>query len=735
MTSQTIDDARIFATLKSTFGYTSFRSLQHEIVQAILGGYDVSVLMPTGGGKSLCYQLPALLLPGTTVVVSPLIALMKDQVDALDALGVAATFINSSLDVGEIRRRQAMLARGAVTLVYVAPERLLMPEFLRLLQSTPLSFFAIDEAHCISEWGHDFRPEYRELTRLRHMFPGIPIGAFTATATERVRADIQAQLSMDSAIAFQGSFNRPNLFYEVRPKKGAYANLLAYLRTRRDASGIIYCGSRAATDELAKRLRGDGFRAAAYHAGLESHERRQRHEAFMRDDIRIMTATTAFGMGIDKPDVRFVVHYDLPKTLENYYQESGRAGRDGDPSDAVLYYSAGDVVKLRHFVNEKANESERRGTLSQIQRMADWAESAACRRRKLLAYFGEPFDTQEAPCCDICRDPSAEEDATIPAQMLLSCIKRTGERFGAAYVIDVLRGSRSQRLLDLGHDSLSTYGIGRDRSVDEWRSLARQLIQDDYILQDEDQFNVLKVTQRGHAVLFENERVTVSVRRTAPRSDAVATDEQNPQLFDVLRALRKRLADERGIPPYVIFHDKTLRQIGATAPRSIDDLLRIPGVGQRKAQDFGPIFLPVIAEYLGQAGGAESSYVSAPRPRAVRIPGELGESARESLRLYREGHAVASIARARNLAETTIENHLTEAIEAGEHVDVSQIVQPDKQQAIVRAFDMLGTERLKPVMEHLGNDYTYGELRIMRSMTLAAGAANPEVGPVPATNE
>ncbi|MDO8689757.1 MAG: ATP-dependent DNA helicase RecQ, partial [Dehalococcoidia bacterium] len=474
-------NARVMATLKSVFGYDSFRPLQREIVESILDRKDVFVLMPTGGGKSLCYQLPALLTDGLTVVVSPLIALMKDQVDSLQALGVAATYINSSLDSSEVGRRQGSVARGDVKLLYVAPERLMVPGFLHLLASLPAPFFAIDEAHCISEWGHDFRPEYRQLKRLRDLFPQSRLGAFTATATLRVQADIKTQLRLEQSDCFQGSYNRANLFYEVRLKQSPYAQLVQYLRERRKASGIIYCQARAQTESLAGRLRIDGFKAAPYHAGLENEERRTNQEAFIKDDIDIIVATIAFGMGIDKPDVRFVIHYDMPKSLEGYYQESGRAGRDGEPSDCILFYGYGDMVKLQRFIDDKPSPEERRIALTQLQQMADWATGTGCRRRALLAYFDEDFQGQDGPCCDACRVSVGEEDYTAPAQMLLSCARRTGELFGAAHLIDVLRGSRAEGVLRHRHDKLSVYGIGRDRPKSEWQYIAHEMLRRGYM--------------------------------------------------------------------------------------------------------------------------------------------------------------------------------------------------------------------------------------------------------------
>ncbi|MHB1132787.1 MAG: DNA helicase RecQ [Chloroflexota bacterium] len=602
--------------MKATFGFDSFRPLQEGIVTTILGGQDVFVLMPTGGGKSLCYQLPALLQDGMAVVVSPLVALMKDQVDSLTALGVPASYINSLLEPDEIRRRQALVARGAVKILYVAPERLATPGFMRLLANQTISYFAIDEAHCISEWGHDFRPAYRDLRKLREAFPGTPLGAFTATATRRVQADIKDQLGLQNAASFQGSYNRPNLYYEVRPKQNTYAQLVAYLRGLDRVAGIIYCQSRASTESLAAKLRADGFNAAAYHAGLEAEERKSRQEDFKRDDLQIVVATIAFGMGIDKPDVRFVVHYDLPRSLEGFYQESGRAGRDGEPSECILFYSYADVVKQTYFVEQKTEAAERQRARQQLRQMADWASGSDCRRQSLLAYFDERFTGQEGRCCDICTAPQEESDYTIAAQQYLSCAKRTGERFGSVHLVNILRGSRAQQVLRLGHDRLTTYGIGRERSQEEWQQLAQALLRGGYARQAGERFNAVEVTELGHAVLFRGERVLLALPsgRTpvaaAPRADKgeqpslasmVAPERAagplSQALFEQLRTLRKRLADERGVPPYVIFHDTTLREMATALPTTRAGLLRIRGVGERKAADFGDAFLGSIQSY------------------------------------------------------------------------------------------------------------------------------------------
>ena len=715
----TLEDAR--AALQATFGYPVFRPLQEEIVGAILRGEDVFVLMPTGGGKSLCYQLPALLLEGATVVVSPLIALMKDQVDALQALGVPATFINSSLDSGEVGRRQGALARGDVKIVYVAPERLMQPRFLRLLSSTRIALFAIDEAHCISEWGHDFRPEYRGLAQVRALFPSTSLGAFTATATPRVKSDIVAQLGLEQAAHFRGSFNRPNLFYAVQHKVNGDQQLVDYLRDRRQASGIVYCQSRAETERVAGHLERAGYNAAAYHAGLPSEERRRRQDSFIRDETQIMVATIAFGMGIDKPDVRFVVHYDLPRSLEGYYQESGRAGRDGDPSDCTLFYSAADAAKQHYFVDQKTSDRERDVALRQLRQMTAWAEGGFCRRRLLLEYFDEQLDANPARCCDLCENPPELADYTVPSQMLLSCALRTGQRFGNGHLIDVLRGASTERIRRLGHDRLSTYGIGRDRSKEEWQHIARQLLQAGYTHQAEDDFGSVKVTERGKAVLFGGEPAHLPVPRGRPSSRPSVLSElpqTNQLLFERLRALRKRVAEERGVPPYVVFHDSVLREMAARLPRTREELLSISGVGAHKAELSGGMFLDCIGDFAAETGAHPVPLPASapPSASAARPAGSaLSPTARTTLQLFRDGHDIAAIAAARSLALSTVAGHLAEAIECGDLTDLGGLVEGERQRAIDAAIEEVGADRLAPIRERLGDTFSYEEIRLARA--------------------
>ncbi|MDA0867676.1 MAG: DNA helicase RecQ, partial [Cyanobacteria bacterium] len=545
--------------LKHFFGYDQFRLHQRAAIEAVLAQQDALVVMPTGGGKSLCYQLPALLRIGVTVVVSPLIALMQDQVDALVNNGIAATYLNSSLDGMTVRSRQADILAGRTKLLYLSPERLLSENFWPFLnqlhQQVGIAGFAIDEAHCVSEWGHDFRPEYRQLHRLRTAFPSVSVLALTATATERVRHDIVQQLQLRDPAILVASFNRPNLYYEVRPKaRQPYGDLLAQVQALQ-GSGIIYCLSRKRVDEVAARLQQDGVAALPYHAGLPDGTRTEHQHRFIRDDVRIMVATVAFGMGINKPDVRLVVHYDLPRTLEGYYQESGRSGRDGEPAHCTVYFSYADVSTINYLIEQKPDAQEQNIARQQLRQVIDYAESSVCRRQIQLAYFGE---TLTAGCdhCDNCRHPRPQEDWTLEAQKFLSCVARCRERFGMGHIIDVLRGSRKKRIRDLGHDQLSTYGIGQDRSAEEWKLLGRSLLHQGLVEETTDGFPVLKLNAASWQVLRKQLTVQVAIPDTLSGgeslADAPASADQST-LLGQLKSLRKRLADGQGIPPYMVF--------------------------------------------------------------------------------------------------------------------------------------------------------------------------------------
>ncbi|MGI9086149.1 MAG: DNA helicase RecQ [Chthoniobacterales bacterium] len=611
--------------LKKHFGYSEFRPLQEEIVRDALAGRDVFALMPTGGGKSLCFQLPALLRDGLTVVVSPLIALMKDQVDGLQASGIAATFLNSTLNATEARARLRGLYQGEFRLLYVAPERLMLETFIEKVKEWNVAQIAIDEAHCISEWGHDFRPEYRELKKLRAHLPEVPTMALTATATERVRADILKQLQLRDPQIYVASFDRPNLTYRVVPKATPYEQLLTFLQARPHESGIVYCASRKTADALARKLNQDRVPAKPYHAGLESGERARHQEMFLRDDVRVITATIAFGMGINKPNVRFVVHHDLPKNIESYYQETGRAGRDGLPSECVLLFSASDVVKQTRFIDEKS-ESEARIAREQLRQMVHYAEARECRRTTLLRYFGEERPNESCGGCDNCLTPRETFDGTIAAQKFLSCVQRvrakSGFAFGLNHIIEVLTGADTEAVRQRGHNEVSTYGIGRDLKREAWQAIGRELLRLGLVECAPGKFATLELSEAGWNALRERTPITLTKPIDVPTSTKsrarAGTIECDEALFERLRILRRKIADERDVPAYVIFSDVALREMARTYPSTPGEFRRVPGVGEQKLKDFAGPFLAEIADYLAQNPRetfADSSGASATRRR------------------------------------------------------------------------------------------------------------------------
>lgn len=622
------DDARdavrgeLHAVLKSVWGYDAFRPLQLEIIESTLAGRDTVAILPTGAGKSLCYQLPALVRDGLTVVVSPLIALMKDQVDQLEAAGVAATFLNSTLDAGEFRDRLGALDRGEVKLLFVAPERAVVGEFLPRLARWRTTLLAIDEAHCISEWGHDFRPEYRRLAEVRAALGGVTTLALTATATPRVRGDIATQLGLADPAVFLGSFNRPNLTYRVLAKDRAPAQVAAFVAARKGEAGIVYCQSRRGTESMAEALVAKGVRALPYHAGLDASTRAANQDAFLRDEIEVVCATVAFGMGINKPNVRFVVHADLSKNVESYYQETGRAGRDGLPSECLLLYSRGDVAKYIGFLDEIDDPDARRTARTQLERMTAYAETASCRRADLLAYFGERWpdagDDGRPRCdaCDNCLEPRATYDATVESQKFLSCVLRirqkSGFAVGLAHVAEVLVGANTEKIRRWGHDELTTYAIGKDRPRAEWLALGRQLVQAGHLDLASGTMPVVEVTERGLDALRSRAPIELVQPVAPPKPDrakarpagAIACDES---LFERLRALRKSIADARGVPPYVVFSDATLRAMAAAMPSTRESFLAVQGIGEKKYADFGEAFAAEIAAWrAGGDGGADA---------------------------------------------------------------------------------------------------------------------------------
>ncbi len=597
-------DANWLKLLKQYFGFSGFRPLQQEIITDVLAGKDVFALLPTGGGKSLCFQMPALIRPGLVLVVSPLIALMKDQVDALQASGIAATFLNSSVEASESRERLSKLRMGHYRLLYVAPERLMLVGFLRDLQEWNVNLIAIDEAHCISEWGHDFRPEYRKLAQLRELFPKVPFLALTATATTRVRSDIVTQLKLHEPSCYVASFNRPNLTYRIFPKSKTFEQILDFLKSRPNDSGIIYCQARKTTETVAEKLRENKIAAKPYHAGLANDERAKHQESFLRDQTRVMCATIAFGMGINKPNVRFVIHHDLPKNIEGYYQETGRAGRDGLPGECHLYFSAGDIVKYSQFIDERPPE-EQVIAREQLQQIVHYAESSGCRRRSLLEYFGETFAQENCGGCDNCLSPRDTFDGTIAAQKVLSCVYRIQERSGFTtglrHVLDVLTGHETESVKKWGHEKISTFDIGSEHKLPEWQAIGRELIRLGYLRQRMDKFNVVEVTEEGRALLRERRKVVltkpiaVATKQKASRVGDISCDEA---LFEKLRQLRRRLADELNVPSYIVFSDVSLRQMARDYPTDAIAFSQISGVGDKKLDEFGRAFMNEISTHL-----------------------------------------------------------------------------------------------------------------------------------------
>lgn len=595
-----IDD--LLPLLKQAFGYSEFRDGQSDVILAALQGRDSFVLMPTGGGKSLCYQLPALLLPQVTIVVSPLMSLMKDQVDALKANGIAAEFINSSLSREEVLQVFARLRRGELKLLYVAPERLLQPNFLDRLQDVGVSLFAIDEAHCISQWGHDFRPDYMALALLKQRFAGVPVMALTATADAATRQDILQQLTLQQPYIHLGSFDRPNIRYTVQEKFRPVEQLTAYLQQQEGASGIVYCSSRRKVDELTEQLKQRGFNAAAYHAGLSSEQRNAVQDAFKRDDYQLIVATVAFGMGVNKSNIRYVVHFELPRTIEAYYQETGRAGRDGVAAEAILLFDPADIARMKRWLEAEENPQRAEVAWQRFLAMAAFAEAQICRRQVLLNYFGEARQ-QRCGNCDICLQPPQQFDGTELAQKALSCVYRVGQSFGMHHVIDVLRGGQNQKIVELQHDKLSTWGLGKEFSHDYWLSILRQLIHFGLLQQDITAHSVLKLQPAARPVLRGETALSLAV----PRLQSVKREPQrlskqqyDRALFAKLKALRKHIAARDDVAPFVVFSDASLIEMCQQLPTDNRSLLAISGVGQTKLSRYGADFIDAISDYLSE---------------------------------------------------------------------------------------------------------------------------------------
>jgi ATP-dependent DNA helicase RecQ len=703
--------------LKHQFGYDSFRMNQEQAIEAVLERKDAVVLMPTGGGKSLCYQIPALMLDGLTVVISPLIALMKDQVDALKNNGVEAAFLNSTQTAQEQTEVFRAMRTGRLKLLYVAPERLLQSgdQFIEFLKSVNVALFAIDEAHCISSWGHDFRPEYMQLRKLKFYFADVPLIALTATADKLVRKDIIERLGLKNYELFVSSFNRPNIFYKVEPKRNSYARLLEYLKQRGDESGIIYCLSRQSVDNLAEDLRDEGFQALPYHAGLTKEERDLHQESFLKDEAKIIVATIAFGMGIDKSNVRFVVHLDLPKNVESYYQETGRAGRDGLQSEALLFFSWGDINKLKGFAEVEGNERQSEIMLKKLKQMGEFGDLKTCRRKFLLQYFSEEF-TEDCGHCDNCRTEFERFDGTIIAQKALSAVTRTGQRFGLSYLIDFLRGSQAKTIRD-EHKNLKTYGVGADVSKENWYEYFRDLISQGLLAQTEGQYPVITLTPKSEDVLRGNIRVElIKVTVKEDKKASLVSDvahEYFKDLFDDLKRLRTNFARDENVPPYVVFSDATLVEMATYLPHDESELRKISGVGDLKLEKYGADFLEVIRDYCDLNNLESRINLKSPkRERKTRTKRDASgqDTFTISLAMFKSGMPVAEIARRREMAHSTIEMHLARFIQSGE-IKLEEIVPAHKIEPIRRAIIKFGGGAMSSVKDFLGEDYSYGEIR------------------------
>ncbi|HVW14375.1 MAG TPA: DNA helicase RecQ [Mucilaginibacter sp.] len=699
--------------LQKYFGYSEFRHQQEAIIQNILAGNDVLTLMPTGGGKSLCYQLPAMLMDGLTIVISPLIALMKDQVDSLNVNGISAAFLNSSQSDAEQETITQKLKNNEIKLLYLAPERIFRSgsKLIDFLKSLPVCLIAIDEAHCISHWGHDFRPEYLMLAGLKKEFHKTPVIALTATADKLTRKDILEKLELKNPAEFVSSFNRANITYRVIPKKNSFNQLLDFLEKRKEDSGIIYCLSRKSTEELAADLKAEGYSAAPYHAGMEQAEKASNQEAFLRDEIKIIVATIAFGMGINKSNVRYVVHADLPKNIEGYYQETGRAGRDGLPSDALLLYSYGDASKLQRFARVEGNEEQSAIMLKKLDDMVKYAQLQTCRRQYLMQYFDETFPAN-CGSCDVCLSEIKKFDGTLIAQKALSAVARLKEGFGNTYVIDFLRGSKREKIRE-EHKQLKTFGVGADIHRADWFRYMRELVTQGYLQVTDDASPVLKLTAKSDTVLRGLEKVDLVASQTMEEREPERPPFET-ELLNELKMIRRDIAANENIPPYLILSDASLVEMATYLPQSLDELRLISGFGDIKLARYGREFLIPVKNYCGKHG-LTSRIAQKFNKKAGKVKGATNfnrssNTASESFQLYRSGKTAAEIAALRNLAVTTIEGHLSYYIYKGE-MDIAEMVNDEKKHSIKETVESYGAEKLGPLKEILGEDYSYGEIK------------------------
>jgi ATP-dependent DNA helicase RecQ len=709
--------------LKKVFGYDHFRPLQSEVIENILNKKDTLVIMPTGGGKSLCYQIPALIFQGLTIVVSPLISLMNDQVRQLAELGISAIYLNSSMPGDEYGKNVNLVKQGKVKLLYLAPESLLKPGMLEMLSSVRIDCLTIDEAHCISEWGHDFRPEYRKIAEVRARFSGAVCVALTATATSRVREDIKKSLNFESSSEYIGSFDRENLFLSIVLKKDPIEQTIAFLKQHTDQSGIIYCFSRRQVEDLCELLQDEGFSAKPYHAGLSDKDRWDNQDLFIKDDVLIIVATVAFGMGINKPNVRFVIHYDLPKNIETYYQEIGRAGRDGLRSNCMMLLSYGDIQKIRHFINQKEGH-EKRVANNHLQALLQFAETDVCRRIGILNYFGEEYPKKNCKMCDNCLSEKKElTDITIHAQKFLSCIKRTGERFGAAHIINVLRGSEEKKVLKFGHQNLSTYGIGQDLSKYQWFNLSRQFLHQGLMVQDMD-YGGLQLSPKAWDVFKGKESVLgrlegdeVKEVKAKRKIEDIDID-HDEKLFEKLRKKRKEIADKSNVPPYIIFSDKTLIEMSSFFPQKTASLKGVYGIGEEKLKKYGFVFLEVICEYCEKHNIEEKHKTNiSRRATPTKRTGKLRHIAIGDA--YNSGQTIANIMAGYSIKLITVLDHLFKYLLEGNSIrpdGLCSLTTIDKKQQdyVLKSFEKLSPEFLSPVFKAHNGEISYEDLKILR---------------------